>query len=99
MILSLLLKYFSLSSMIYFLGNHTETEPGGSGKEMVNTTCSDEFFFDNNSQLCKPECGVWTHFGPSKGKVIAGFRLFASSLGMISSVLVLTLSCVQYKTM
>ena len=72
---------------------------GGSGEEMLDIACSDEFFFDNSTQLCRPECGVWTHFTPSRGTLVAGFRLFGSLLGVISSLIVLILSCAQYKRM
>jgi len=69
-----------------------------SGEETV-IECSDDFYFDNSSQVCKPECGVWTPFTPRKENVLVGLRIFASSLGLISSVLVLVFSCAQYKRM
>lgn len=80
------------------LNESSITEFENSGEETV-TECSDDFFFDNSSQVCKPECGVWTPFSPRKQKVLVGLRLFASSLGVISSLLVLALSCAQYKRM
>ena len=69
-----------------------------SGEETV-IECSDDFYFDNSSQVCKPECGVWTHFTPRKERVMVGLRIFAPCLGLISSLLVLVLSCAQYKRM
>lgn len=76
-----------------------QIESESSGKELNTTVCRDDFYYDNSSQLCKPQCGVWTHFTPSKGRVVLGLRLFAASFGLISSVLVLALSFAQYKRM
>ena len=79
--------------------NQQEVGSESSGEYMSTTICSDDFYFDNSSQLCKPECGVWTHLTPSKGRVVLGLRLFATSIGVTSSLLVLALSCAQYKRM
>ena len=53
--------------------NDREQIVSESSREEVSTiVCSDNFYFDNSSQLCKPECGVWTHLTPSKGRVVLG---------------------------
>ena len=85
----------------FILSGLNESDASGfenSGEETV-IECSDDFYFDNSSQVCKPECGVWTPFTPKKENVLVGLRIFASSLGLISSILVLVFSCAQYKRM
>lgn len=79
--------------------NESDVSGSESSGEGTVIECSDDFYFDNSTQVCKPECGVWTHFTPRKEKVMIGLRIFASSLGLVSSLLVVVLSCVQYKRM
>ena len=79
----------------YFSGNENES------RELIpiNVTCSKQFYFDESSMLCKPECGVWTQHSDATAQTINAFLILGDVLGVLIPTAVLVASCFQRKKM
>ena len=51
--------YFIFSCNLYTLNDCSGNEGATSSNGSVNVTCSDQFYFDESSDVCKPEC-AWS---------------------------------------
>ena len=87
--------YFTQSCNNNFPGNESEIK----AQPSINITCSDQFYLDESSQICKPECGVWTQHSDVRANLINGIFIAGDILGVLVSTTVLVLSCVQRKQM
>ena len=65
----------------------------------INVTCSDQFYFDKRSMLCKPECGVWTQHSDTTAQTINAFLILGDVLGVLICTAVLVASFFQRKKM
>ena len=66
-------------------------------KDFDNVTCSDQFYFDKATKLCKPECGVWSLHSDTTAKAIGISRAFIDILGITICIVVLLVSFYQRK--
>lgn len=72
---------------------------GTSNGTYHNITCSEQFFLEESSELCKPECGVWTQHSPKRATGIHYSLIATVVLGILLCLAVLLLSLFQRKTM
>ena len=63
----------------------------------INITCSDQFYFDESSQVCKPECGVWTQHSRLAATQIRSLFIVGDVGGILLSTTVLAVSFFQRK--
>ena len=75
------------------------TENETTVKIFDNVTCSDQFYFDKATQLCKPECGVWSLHSDATAEAIGISRAFIDVLGITICIVVLLVSFYQRKEM
>ena len=73
----------------------TENEP--TVADIDNVTCSDQFYFDETTQLCKPECGVWSQHSDSTAEAIGISYAFIDTLSITICMVVLLVSFYQRK--
>ena len=73
------------------------TENETTVKIFDNVTCSDQFYFNEATQLCKPECGVWSLHSDSTAEAIGISRAFIDVLGITICIVVLLVSFYQRK--
>ena len=96
--LNINLSYGTLHNQIehYILVLNSFADLSSHERSMI---CSDQFYFDNNSLHCKPECGVWTIL--SKDDRILWRMIFntADVVVFLSCVIVLTLAVINRKRM
>ena len=62
--------------------------------------CSEDFFVDETSEfrLCTPECGEWRPLSDERVEVLTIVTLTSGALGLTLCLLVVLLSCLNYKT-
>ena len=73
------------------------TENETTVEDFDNVTCSDQFYFDKETQLCKPECGVWSLHSDATAEAIGISHAFMDVLGITISTVVLLVSFYQQK--
>ena len=61
--------------------------------------CSDDFYLDNSSGLCRPECGEWDQYRPSTGRAIVGFNITFVMLTYLICVTTFVWSIIRRKIM
>jgi len=62
-------------------------------------TCSQDFYLDNSTGLCRPECGKWDQYSPSTRAAVYGVNITFASLVIVVSVATLVLSGFRRKLM
>ena len=65
----------------------------------VNITCSDQFYFDESSEMCKPECGVWTQHSQTFSSALHFSIMVGEILSILMCASILVLSFFQHKRM
>ena len=67
---------YNLYLVLYsVVNNFADNESTMLSQPPVNITCSDQFYFDESSQVCKPECGVWTQHSHLAANLIKSLLL------------------------
>ena len=61
--------------------------------------CEENFFRENGSDTCVPECGVWSEYSYVDLVVTDMVILVSAVIGFVSSIAVLVISCIRYKRM
>ena len=56
---------------------------------------SQDFYLDNSTGLCRPECGKWDQYSPSTRAVVYGVNITFASLIIVVSVATLVLSALH----
>jgi len=84
--------------MFPFLVNNSEHGYTSSAGNQ-NITCNEEFYFDGSSQMCIPECGVWTSYGKTTGSVFTIIVITADVIGLFIDATIILMSIVQHKRM
>ena len=70
------------------------------GNDSVSITmCSEDFFLNESTGQCLPECGVWEELPHSTVVGIDVVVIFSAIVYLLSGVAVLVLSCINYKRM
>lgn len=64
-----------------------------------NVTCSDNFYYDEESLACRPKCGEWTHFTPEMAIAMDILTIVGDVLSIVICSAILLLSVFQYKRM
>ena len=70
---------------------------GSSLSKMI--TCSQDFYLDNSTGLCRPECGKWDQYSPSTRAAVYGVNITFASLIIAVSMATLVLSGIRHKLM
>ena len=83
----------SFGLCLLLTGNETERI------DVFNVSCSDGFFYDENSLLCKPKCGEWSPLSPSVYTANFVLLILGSVSSFIVCTVILVLSFIQYKKM
>ena len=76
-----------------FLIENMNTKPSFT----TNVTCSDQFFFDENSSTCKPECGIWGPFSHDKLLALRVVFIVFDAIGIVGCIAVLILTWIKRK--
>ena len=66
-----------------------------SGQSSRNVTCSDQFYFDQSSLICKPECGVWTTLSKRAAIAWEVFFFAGDAIAFVTCVGVLILAMIN----
>ena len=64
-----------------------------------DTECSDDFYLDNSSGLCRPECGEWDQYTSSSHDRVVGINITFVLLTILICVATLVWSIVRHKIM
>ena len=64
-----------------------------------NRSCSEDFFLDETTNLCLAVCGEWRPQSADQVQVLTIIILTSGATGVLLSIVVVTLSCLHYKTM
>ena len=65
----------------------------------VDRECSDDFFLDNSSGLCRPECGEWEQYTPSTRSAVVGINITFVFITILICVATFVWSVVRHKIM
>ena len=65
----------------------------------VVTECSQDFFLDNSSGLCRPECGEWDQYSPATRRAVYGVNITFALLTIIVCVVAIVWSIFRHKIM
>ena len=60
-------------------------------------SCSEGFFYDESSLVCKPKCGVWTPLSPEADMAIVVLYIIGEVASIVICSTILVLSIVQCK--
>ena len=75
----------------------------GENDTILNTftgrVCSEGFYIDEDTGLCVPECGVWEEFPHSFLVGVDAVVILSALINLLSSIVILVLSCISYKRM
>ena len=75
----------------------------GENDTILNTStgrvCSEGFYIDEDTGLCVPECGVWEEFPHSFLVGVDAVVILSALINLLSSIVILVLSCISYKRM
>ena len=82
---------------ILYTENESQSEVG-SGR-LFNVSCSEGFFYDESSLVCKPKCGVWTPLSPEADMAILVISVTGEVASIVICSAILVLSIVQRKRM
>ena len=62
-----------------------------------NITCSDNFYLDEETSQCKPECGEWGLYSARAEAAVSALTVVSIAIGTIGGVVVLVVSCINHK--
>ena len=80
------------------ISNVTTSEPDeNSTASPAVLMCAEEFYFDGESGLCLPECDKFTIYPGNVGIAAAVFTRGMAVIGVIAGLVILVLSCANYK--
>ena len=65
----------------------------------VDRECSDDFYLDNSSGLCRPECGEWDQYSPSTHHAVVGINITFVLITILICVATFVWSIVRHKIM
>ena len=68
----------------------------------VNTTtrvCRDDFYLDEEINLCLPECGEWEEFSHTYVVIVDGIIIMTAVIFFATSAILITVSCIRYNRM
>ena len=65
----------------------------------VVTECSQDFFLDNSSGLCRPECGEWDQYSPATRRAVYGVNITFALLTIIVCMVAIVWSIFRHKIM
>ena len=65
----------------------------------INVTCSDQFYFEEKSQLCNPECGVWTQHSDARARSFDAVFIISDVFSVFICSAIIVLSLHQRKRM
>ena len=63
------------------------------------SNCSDDFYLDDNSSTCLPQCGKWTYTSHSIDRILTIATIAGTVLGILVSTILLVVSFILYKKM
>ena len=66
---------------------------------LVKTTCSEDFYLDNDTGLCRPECGKWIQYPRARKRAVYGVDSSFTALAVLIDSVTLVVSCIRYKMM
>lgn len=64
-----------------------------------NVTCSNNFYYDEDSLICKPKCGEWTHLTAKMATAMDVLIILGDVASIVICSAILLLFIVQYKKM
>ena len=63
------------------------------------TKCSRDFFLDNSSGLCRPECGEWDQYSPATRRAVYGVTITFALVTVTVCVVTIVWSVFRHKIM
>ena len=64
-----------------------------------NVSCSDGFYYDEQSLFCRPKCGEWTPLTPDTHTALFVLLIAGNVSSILICTAVLILSAIKYKQM
>jgi hypothetical protein len=80
-------------------GNNTDYNTSLGVSADVDRDCSDDFYLDNSSGLCRPECGEWDQYSPSTHDSVVGINVTFALLTILICVATFVWSIVRHNIM
>lgn len=71
----------------------------GKGERNLNVTCSENFYYNNNTLLCRPQCGKWTHLSTDMAITIDTLTIIGDVANIAICAAIFLLFFIQYKRM
>lgn len=84
---------------MYFLFTKKENESDVKEQRGFNVTCSDNFYYNKNTQLCRPKCGMWTHLSTPMAITIDALTIIGDVANIVICSAIFVLFVLQYKRM
>ena len=61
--------------------------------------CSENFYFDDTSGICVPECGTWVYATQSMDKILTIIHIVGTLAGISITCVIITASLFRHKKM
>ena len=71
----------------------------GSGELGPMNICHEDFYLDEETGTCKPECGKWEMFPHKVENILQVLFIASTAIGAFAGILVVILSCFRRKQM
>ncbi len=82
-----------------FSGSGSSGDASDSNIGLNITECSQDFYLDDSSGLCRPECGEFFQFSDQTAAWLHPLIIVALVIHILGGVLLLVVSCINYKQM
>ena len=71
----------------------------GNGVSNAVTECFEDFYLDNSSGVCRPECGQWDQYSPATRRAVYGINITFVLLTIVICVVTFVWSIFRHRVM
>ena len=83
----------------FFIYTAKENVSDVKAQASFNVTCSDNFYYNKDTQLCRPRCGMWTHLSTHMAITIDVLTIIGDVANIAICAAIFLLFVLQYKRM